>query len=100
MKAGKYKAVYFSGCVMLFLGLLWMFLPHALHGKALSSVSLKIINSDEELEKESDWHHITDILFGMIIVFMAIIILLYSNKYLKNNYIKSSERRDIFLMQI
>ena len=55
---------------MLFIGLLWMFLPHAYHQKVLSE--------EEEVE------HLIHIFQGLIFVGIGLVIIIFSNKNRKS----------------
>lgn len=54
----KFKIVYFIGCVLLFIGLLWLFLPHVAH----SNISEEISQSDES----DEGNHFENIIYGLI----------------------------------
>mgnify|MGYP001561566409 CR=1 FL=1 len=60
------KPLYFFGTVLLFIGLFWMFLPHATHEK--------IISADENLS------HITHIFQGVVLVIIGLAVMIFSNK--------------------
>jgi hypothetical protein len=72
------KILYGIGCVVLFLGLLWMFLPHAYHGA--------ILQEDEERETS----HLFHTLEGAIGAVLGLIILIVSNRSLKTNPVDHS----------
>lgn len=66
------KHIYNIGCVLLFFGLLWMMVPHALHSKAERAL-LGI--SDSEAEESS---HYTHLLEGLGVVIVALGIMKYA----------------------
>ena len=67
----KEKILYAFGCIVLFLGLLWMFLPHAYHSI--------LLQEDEEHETS----HLFHTLEGACGAVLGLIILVASNKSLK-----------------
>ena len=60
------KQLYYFGIFLLFIGLLWMFLPHILHEQ--------VINSEEEKE------HIIHIFQGVLIVILGLLIMVKNKK--------------------
>jgi len=61
----KYKLVYVIGGIILFLGMLWMFLPHTAH---------------EALTHEVNESHLTHTIQGAIVILIGLFILQYSSK--------------------
>lgn len=64
--------IYFLGCIFLFFGLFWTFLPHIYH----EQISEKIDNSLET-------SHLIHILEGLILTILGILSIEYSNRKLK-----------------
>ena len=67
----NFKILYTVGTVLLFLGLLWMFLPHASHALILN-----------EKEETSHFLHIFE---GLIAVVIGVTILIKTEKKIKTN---------------
>ena len=65
----RLRYLYYLGSFLLFIGLLWMFLPHAFHQKILS-------------EKE-DVEHLIHIFQGLIFVVIGLALMILSNRYKK-----------------
>ncbi|MBM3233072.1 hypothetical protein FJZ18_02810 [Candidatus Pacearchaeota archaeon] len=59
------RTLYVIGSVLLFIGLIWLFLPHVYHNQALGS---------------SDESHYMHILEGVIVVFLGLITLIASTR--------------------
>lgn len=78
------KILYFSGSAILFLGLLWMFLPHAYHSL---------------LAEKDEISHLTHILQGAIVSTPGLILLVYSNK-IKKEKAKTRKRNKKLLLKI
>jgi len=70
----NFKIIYFLGAIILFLGLIWAFLPHAFHDEILTG---------GELEGES---HLIHTLQGIVVAIVGIGILVFSNKKLKKTH--------------
>ena len=66
----KINYFYYAGCFFLFIGLLWMFLPHAFHQRVLS-------------EKE-EIKHIIHIFEGLVFVVIGLVLIIFSNKNKKS----------------
>ena len=64
----KNKLVDITGTIILFIGMFLTFLPHALHVKA-------------GLDNETS--HLRHVVFGFILIVIALAILIYNNKALK-----------------
>ena len=64
----KHKYAYYLGCILLFLGLLWMFLPHATHHLI-------------EIPSAENQEHIADIFEGLASVLAGLGFILLSEKY-------------------
>lgn len=62
------KKVYWICTIILFLGLLWMFLPHAAHG---------VITGDAEEETE----HYEHMIQGLIATVLALVGMIWNEKY-------------------
>ena len=60
------KPLYYLGIFLLFIGLLWMFLPHALH--------------EQVLNKEEETEHIFHIFQGALITILGLIIMVKNKK--------------------
>ena len=63
----KHSVFYFIGSILLFLGLLWMLLPHAFHSQIL-----------QENEPEQQTEHYLHILQGLIVAVSGLYIMLLS----------------------
>ncbi|MEK6918411.1 MAG: hypothetical protein AABW73_00040 [Nanoarchaeota archaeon] len=66
------RTIYTIGCLLLFLGMLWLFLPHAAHahvGEALN----------EQVDEETVGTHIENIIFGLIGIFSGLTLIIQSN---------------------
>jgi nitrate reductase gamma subunit len=62
------KILYALGCIILFLGLLWMFLPHAYHSSIL---------------QEDETSHLFHTFEGAIGALLGLIILIASSRHMK-----------------
>jgi len=62
------KVVYYVGCVVLFLGLFWMMLPHVAHGAAVEAVG-----------GEHEESHYRDVFNGLIGVLIGLGLIMYVN---------------------
>jgi len=60
------QVIYVFGTIILFIGLLWMFLPHALH--------------EQVLNREEETKHIFHIFQGVLIVVIGLLIMIKSKK--------------------
>jgi hypothetical protein len=76
------KTLHVIGGIFLFLGLLWMFLPHLAHGTVLKTAHISI---EEETKENFDFHHFLDILLGLNVVFTGLIFIVYSEQKKKSN---------------
>ncbi len=65
----KFSFIYFIGSITLFIGLLWMFLPHAYHEEILENVSYNV-----------DLSHITHTVQGLILTLIGLIIMILVQK--------------------
>ncbi len=74
------KWFYGLGCIVLFLGLVWMFLPHAFHDEVLSNIG-----------EEHESTHFTHTLQGAIVAIIGLIVLILSNR--KMNALSKGKRR-------
>ncbi len=66
----KNKTIYFLGCIFLFIGLIWLFLPHFAH----SHIEKEINNNDEST-------HFENIIYGLIGTLTGLFLITISNKY-------------------
>ncbi len=62
----RLKYLYYLGSFLLFIGLLWMFLPHAYHQR--------ILNAKEEV------NHLIHIFEGLIIAVIGLVIMFYKER--------------------
>ena len=68
------RIIYFVGSVILFLGLLWMFLPHAFHN---------VITEEDETE------HYVHLIQGLIITILGLFIMIITNTPSSKKQLKS-----------
>ena len=71
------KTIHIVGAIILFLGLMWMFLPHLAHGSVLKTAHISL---EEENEENFEFHHLLDILLGLNVVFIGLIFIVYSEQ--------------------
>ena len=69
----KEKITYALGCIILFLGLLWMFIPHTYHNE--------VLQGDES-------SHLTHTFEGALATVLGLVILVVSNKSLRKQNFK------------
>ena len=72
----KFYFFYFIGCVFVFCGLLWSFMPHVYHEQVFHSID----------EDSIELPHIIHILQGVIPVIIGLIIMVYSNKKITKTF--------------
>ncbi|HLC31654.1 MAG TPA: hypothetical protein VJK51_03225 [Candidatus Nanoarchaeia archaeon] len=73
MQKNKAKLIYILGSIVLFLGLIWMLLPHAAHGEVAESLTG---NGEDALEES----HLTHTLEGLIATVVGLILMAYTEK--------------------
>ena len=69
----NFKIIYVIGSFLLFVGLLWMLLPHSFHEEVISHVD----------EDSLDISHTLHILQGLIPAILGLILMIYAEKKLK-----------------
>jgi hypothetical protein len=72
-----FKIVYFIGCIVLFLGLLWSFLPHVYHEQV-----------NEALDTGFSVSHAIHIAQGVAGILLGLILIYYANTRLKPKPLK------------
>ena len=71
MQKNKAKLIYILGSIVLFLGLIWMLLPHATHEQIAESI----------IETEGfEVSHILHTLEGLIATILGLILMVYTEK--------------------
>ena len=71
------KKIYWISTILLFLGLFWMFLPHAFHGAILQEAGI---------EEESE--HYIHLVEGLILTIISLIIMIWNEKQISNKKAK------------
>lgn len=68
----NFKGIYWIGCVFLFFGLLWSFLPHIYHEKV-----------SHTLDKGLSVPHIIHIIEGVTLISLGLMLIILANRKLK-----------------
>jgi len=79
------KTIYYIGAVLLFIGLLWVFLPHASHAQVTETLT-------GHGEEEEETEHYIHLLQGLIAIIAGLILMFYTEDRTNTKFKQTTKR--------
>lgn len=93
----RFKSVYFIGCIVLFIGLFWLFMPHLSHDSPFFGGHSH--STDESPFDVLTAIFVSNIVFGVALVFLGLFLVSKGNKY-ETEIVNESQITGLIVMSI